>query len=259
MHTLAPKRRVILLLLGTLLGTSARAAEPIKLAIGEWPPYFSQNLRENGVFAHIVKEAFAREGLDVSYEFYPWKRALLLAENGSVSGSPGWIMSNERARTFLFSDPVILSKEVLFFRKDKPVNFRTLADLKGKTLGATIGYSYGAAFDAAEKAGDFTLDRAIDDTSNLRKLLAGRFDMIVLNRAVGFELLHSFPTADRERIAASTVSVSEKQSRMVIAKTLPNAEKLMQTFNQGLAKVIKDGTAKRFLEDAEAGRYAPGN
>jgi len=238
-----------------LLCTQVRAAPPIKLAVGEWPPYFSASLREQGVFAHIVKEAFAREGVAISYEFYPWKRALLLAQEGQVAGSPGWVMNDERAKVFLFSEPVVLSKEVLFFRKDQPIAFTTLADLKGKALGTTLGYSYGREFDAAAKSGLFTLDPAPDDVASLRKLLLGRVHAVVLNRAVGFELLGKFTESERAQIAVSSASVSEKQSRLVIAKSLPNGPQLMATFNQGLAKIVREGTVRRLLEDAEAGKY----
>ncbi|WP_460530795.1 substrate-binding periplasmic protein [Chitinimonas naiadis] len=253
-------RTVHLLLLPILLCLaplpSYAADKALVLGIGEWPPYFSAALKENGVFAHIVTMAFAREGLSVRYDFYPWKRALLLAEHGKIDGSPGWVMTDERAQTLLFSDPVILSREVLFFRKEKPVEFNTLADLKGKVIGITLGYSYGDAFDKTVADGSLSTESASNDETNLRKLLAGRLDAVALNRGVGYHLLASkFSPVERARLVDSRQYLSEKQSRLAIGKALPGATALMASFNRGLAKLHQDGTIKRMLDAADRGDY----
>lgn len=208
------------------------------------------------MFAHIVKEAFAREGVAVSYQFFPWKRALLMAEHAEVSASPGWIQTEERSKLFLFSDPVLISRTTLFYRRDRPLVFNTMADLKGKTIGAAVGYTYGEAFDQAAQGGEFTVDRTSSDEANLRKLLLGRLDAVAVNRAVGFDILTRFTDAEQKQLAATDRNVNEQASRMAVSRALPNAEQLLKTFNTGLAKLQRDGTVKRLLADVETGVYS---
>lgn len=247
-------------LLTLALCLPAAATPTLKLAIGEWPPYFSATMKENGVYAHIVKEAFQREGINIHYEFYPWKRALQLVKEGEAAASPGWKVTDERLKDFLFSDPVIISKTVLFFRKNTPFGFKTIEDLAGKTVGTTNGYSYGEYFDNASKQGTIKTDPAPNDELSLRKLLAGRIDMVAMNRAVGFDILSRFPPDERSWISASNSSIDEQPSRLAISRTYPNAQQLMDTFNRGLAKISHDGTLQKRLKDAEAGGYRlPGN
>ena len=54
-------------------------AEPVRLTTLEWPPYTSQSLPDGGLTGHIVKRAFAEVGLEVTFDFYPWQRAVRLA------------------------------------------------------------------------------------------------------------------------------------------------------------------------------------
>jgi len=238
------------------LGAAARAAETVRLGIGEWPPYFGAELRQQGVFAHIVAEAFRRESLQVAYESMPWKRALSLVESGALHGSPGWTHSEERARLFLYSDPVLISREVLFFAKKKPLRFRGEEDLRGLVLGATSSYHYGPLIGQLEQAGQLRLDRAPSDELSLRKLLLGRVDAVLLNREVGLELLRrKFTPEEREMLDYSERAVAEKPSHMVMSRARPEVPALLTAFNRGLAQLQREGLVRRWLDEANRGGY----
>lgn len=245
-----------LALLGPGASLPLRAAETVRLGIGEWPPYFGAELRQLGVFAHIVAEAFKREGLQVAYELMPWKRALSLVESGALQGSPGWTHGEERARQFLYSDPVLISREVLFFPKKRPLRFRGEEDLRGLVLGATTSYLYGPTISQLEQAGQLRLDRAPSDELSLRKLLLGRVDAVLLNREVGLELLRrKFTPEEREALDYSERAVAEKPSHMVMSRALPEVPTLLLAFNRGLAQLQREGLVKRWLDEANRGGY----
>ena len=73
----------------------------------------------------------------------------------------------------------------MFIRNDYPLQFSQLQELRGKTLGIVRGYGYPQhILDAG-----LILEYAVDDTSNLRKLNARRFDMVLLERIVGNHLI----------------------------------------------------------------------
>ena len=85
---------------------SSPAQETIRLSNGEWEPFLSQNYEHYGVLSRIVTETFALEGITVEYGFFPWKRAMALAQDGDWDGSIIWGYNQNRAKHFIYSDPV---------------------------------------------------------------------------------------------------------------------------------------------------------
>src|SRR4051812_4106968 len=98
-------RIVALLLLGAIAGL-AHADRNVRITNGEWPPYLSANLPDNGLISRVVTEAFRLQGITVEYGFFPWARALLLAKIGGWDGTVAWARSPARERDFYISDPV---------------------------------------------------------------------------------------------------------------------------------------------------------
>ena len=148
-------------LLIALVCTAARASEAhpaaIRIAIGEWPPYTSEKLNGHGIAAKMISEAFAAAGVKVTYVFYPWNRSLELARRGGIEATATWFESADRRADFHLSDPLFDSKFLLYYLKERPVDWQTIDDLKGLRIGATTGYFYGDAFARAEKAGEITV------------------------------------------------------------------------------------------------------
>ncbi|HTI44822.1 MAG TPA: transporter substrate-binding domain-containing protein [Candidatus Nitrosotalea sp.] len=240
--------------LGTWRKTSA--AETVKLGIGDWPPYFGQDLKHGGCFAYIVSQAFAAAGYQVAYSVMPWKRALAEAEEGSLDGSPGWKATDERRAHFLFSDAVITSTSVFFYRKEAPFSWMTMADLAGKRIGVTAGYSYGVVFDAAVADKQLTVDAAKDDATALKMLVMRRVDLVVMNRDVGLDILHRRLDPDvAALIDYDRKPIDSQPSYLAIAKSSPRADTLIADFNRGLAKLRSDGALEQVQRDLEAGLF----
>jgi polar amino acid transport system substrate-binding protein len=238
------------------LTRAASVPQAVRLAIGEWPPYFSQTMRHQGVFAHIVSQAFRSEGLTVEYLSVPWQRALMMVESGAVHGSPEWLHTEERARLYLYTDPVITSREVVFSLRSRPLQFEQIAQLAGKHLGGAIGYNYGEAVTKAEREGLLQIERVAQDETNLRKLLGRRLDGVLLNQDVGLDLLRQkFSPAEAALVQVSEVAVAEKPSHMVMSRALPEVPSLILAFNQGLARLRRDGSLQQMLDAAARGAY----
>lgn len=64
-----------LMLIGLLNPAFADDRETITLTNGEWAPYLSESFKYGGFLSRVCSEAFALEGVDVEYEYLPWKRA----------------------------------------------------------------------------------------------------------------------------------------------------------------------------------------
>ncbi len=238
------------------LSTYCFAQDTVRLTNGEWPPFMSENLKHFGVASHIVTEAFASEGIRTEYGFYPWKRSYMLAEKGKWDGSVVWSRSPERDEDFYFSDPVIISKEVFFFLKEKKFDWNNMEDLKNITVGASLGYFYGEDFKKAEEAGIIKVDRTTKDIHNLKKLLAGRIGVFVVNLYVGYDLLRkNFSDEERERITYHPKAVREASWHLILSKKEEKNRMLMEIFNRGLTKLKESGKKDKCLEDALSGKY----
>ena len=134
-----------LFILLSLIISTINANDQIIISNGEWPPFFSQELHDNGATSHIVTKAFEKEGIDVIYKWYPWKRAFHLAKNGDLHATVGWDKTKQREKDFLFSEPILYGNVMFFHLKEKEFSWNKLQDLKALKIGTVTGYEYQGA------------------------------------------------------------------------------------------------------------------
>lgn len=169
-----------LLLLLSLLLNVAQAA-PLRLATLEYPPYCSQTLPERGSIVELVVRAFATQGQPVQIDFMPWARVRAELHTGRYQGAlPLWPreISEENLTA---SRPLFYSELGFFSRAGQAVPFTSLNELDGRRVGIVRGYGYPPK---VLRSGLIT-EEAVDDLTNLRKLAARRFDLVLLERVVG--------------------------------------------------------------------------
>ncbi len=61
--------KILTTLIAMLLFVTPLSAQTVKLANGEWAPYQSESLKENGFISQFVKEIFEGEGYQVEFVF----------------------------------------------------------------------------------------------------------------------------------------------------------------------------------------------
>jgi len=239
--------RALLLFLSLCL-SGACAAQELRLTNGEWAPYLGAKLPHQGVASRIVAEAFALEGIDVHWEFYPWARALRLAERGERDGSAVWLRNAERDARFFVSDPVIESGYYLFHRKDHPIEWKEVSDLKSLRIGGAIDYDYGQAFQQAERDGGLKVKRLSNEEQGLRMLLAGRLDVFPMDKVVAFDLLHSqFSREARSQLSFHPQPLRSDSLHLLLSKKVPGNEQRMAQFNRGLKALQDSGKVSQYL------------
>ncbi len=82
----------------------AQTSKTIRLTNGEWQPYLSKDTPHHGFVSHIVTEAYALVG--VEYGFFPWKRSMKLAREGTWDGTAARADTEDRRQEFFLTDPV---------------------------------------------------------------------------------------------------------------------------------------------------------
>jgi polar amino acid transport system substrate-binding protein len=172
--------RTVPLLLASAFGMSARAEpQPVTLIVGETldPNGKVKPLRawQQELFGYLEAEL----GVKFQLRMYPWARAERNARNGAglVFGLP---KNPDRLRDLHYSEPVASNTLWIVTRSDATFAFESLADLKGKTIGAIHGYGYGEEFEQSRNK----LFRVEDDIPSrairLRRLLLKRVDAVLL-------------------------------------------------------------------------------
>lgn len=179
--------RAIALLLGALLGaTPAAAADPARLTLltEENAPFnFTDGRAVRGIavdlLAAALREAGRPEGL-ADIQVVPWARAYDAAQ-----AQPGTVLfsmarTQEREGLFAWVGPIYKAQIGLVARASRNIRIGGPADLAGYTI-ATV--RDGAPEQLLVKAGvpERALDRGNGIEANLRKLLAGRVDMVAFN------------------------------------------------------------------------------
>ena len=127
-------RRHLCLLWGLLLacvGGASVQAETLRIATGELPPYASSARKDHGMSLHIVRQAFAKAGVQVEYVFLPWTRALVETRDGKWDATAAWGRNAERDKGFLVSDNVLTEQWQILYRSDRNFTWSSLQDLAG--------------------------------------------------------------------------------------------------------------------------------
>ncbi len=247
---------VVFFVMLLVLAANASGGETIRLTNGEWPPYLSKDLKYHGSASRIITEAFAREGVEVEYGFFPWKRAYSLAKQGRWDGSVVWIRTPDREKDFHYGPAVVEQVKAFYYLKAEPFDWNTFADLKGIPIGGTIGYTYGKAFAEAEKAGEIKVERVPTDEINFRKLFKGRIRLFPIEPDIARELLKkSFSAGEIEKLAFHPKPLTLETYHLILSKKYKQAGRMLELFDKGMKHLRESGKADRYFGESMRGEY----
>ncbi|MCJ2164408.1 MULTISPECIES: transporter substrate-binding domain-containing protein [unclassified Pseudodesulfovibrio] len=239
----------LLLLLLLTSPLVSMGAETVLLTTGEWPPYYSQNLPHGGLGNQIIAESFALEGIEVVYEYLPWRRALSEARTGPAVGSAGWLRLDEREKDFLFSESLFESQRVFFHRKDRPFDWTVLTDVQDLRVGVALGSADEYPLDGIMASGKGTLNVARSYASGMKMLAAGRIDVYACNLAVGlYEIKHSLSEKAARSITYHPRPIFKETNHLVLSLRVKDVQKLMDRFNRGLRRLKESPRYNEMVE-----------
>ncbi|MEH6472115.1 MAG: transporter substrate-binding domain-containing protein [Halopseudomonas sp.] len=237
------KRLLIALLLMSLNGGALAAPPEVTIANTPWHPYFGEDLPEYGMAAEIITNAFARSGYRTQFKTRPWSRAILELKHGAHDALATAYHTSERAQLFRFSAPYMHSEVRLYQQKDRGISWADLEDLKPYHIGTVLNNAYSPAFDDA----DFLQkDAATSETLNIRKLAAGRIDLLVMDRYV-FEYLISRNPSYLGQIEALEPALNSSPLHVMFSPQAVDVENKILAFNRGLKAIMADGELQRII------------
>lgn len=249
MNTLSRLALVAALSLGAF--SVAAQDKVIRLTSLEWPPYAGEKVAEQGASVAVVRAAAEAMGYKLEVKFYPWERAVKMAQDGA-SGYHGYFPeyhSDEVAKTFVLSDPIGSGPLGFVEQKSAPVAWGSLAELKGKTIGTVSGYVNTAEFDAKAASGELKVEAVTDDLTNVRKVGAGRIPMAVIDKHVLNYMLRTDPAlaAVKDKVQFNARLLEDKSLYIAFQRSAKGQE-AAKVINEGLKKIDVDAIAGKFFK-----------
>ncbi|WP_166361389.1 substrate-binding periplasmic protein [Pseudomonas akapageensis] len=174
-------------LLFTCLSLTAHG-EKLRIVTEPWPPYvYLENGKPKGLDYEATALVFQRLGIDVEWQFLPWKRCLAMLEQGQADGALDIFQTRERESQLFYPGEALSEVEfVLFYANARPHPVQTLDDLQGLTVGISPGYTYSEAF---RESSAFKREPGPTHEANFGKLVKGRIDLFITDRRVGRQVV----------------------------------------------------------------------
>jgi polar amino acid transport system substrate-binding protein len=228
--------QLIAVLVFTCLSFTARG-EKLRIVTEPWAPYVYEdnNGKSLGLDYETTAIVFKRLGIEVEWQFLPWKRCLSMLESGQADGALDIFHSDERDATLLYpSEPLSEVQFVMFYANERPHPFRTLDDLQGLTIGTSPGYLYSKDFSDSTL---FTREPAPTHEANFGKLVRGRIDLLITDRRVGQHLLDELGI--RDKITENPTIISQ-QSQFLAVRRNAGMDLLVQRFGAELKRFKRE-------------------
>ena len=238
--------RYLLISATLLFSLPSFSGETWKVTSLDWQPFSGKALPEGGAGIAVLRAALKAEGIELVVEYYPWTRALATAQDPTYAGVyPIWpedVPEGFTGSSVLFKSPVGFVEP-----KDKPLQWRTLEDLKGKTIGTVQDYGNTPEFMKLIKNGIIKTEVVVDDLTNIKKVAGGRIDgaFIDLNNLDYF--LKNDAKAISGNIQANSKTVDTKELLLAINNKFRN-KNAVSILASGISKINTEKIVKDYMD-----------
>jgi polar amino acid transport system substrate-binding protein len=202
----------------------------------------------------IVRAAFEAMGDKVTFSVVPYNRCKAQVMEGHSLACFGMGWSEELKGKVVFAKhPIYTNTATLFVRKADAEKFRKVGDIAdGTRIGTVLGYEYPETFVQLVRSGKLVPDNAINETLSLRKLAAGRFDLVIANlddlKSAEY-LLKQAGMTDRVQVAFTMESAG---TFLGFAGGDTHSAVAMKSFDAGMVLIQKNGTLAKILASWKA-------
>lgn len=237
--------RILFALCILLAPVTVHADEPLLIVTNTFAPHVFDDPEKPGTMYEVTRAAFAAAGIRAEFRFFPWRRCTTMVQDGTAFATFPYIRNAKREQFALFSEPLREERSVFFFRKDSavPTDITSLEQLKPYRIGGTLGYHYEQTF---REAG-LNVDYAANQVSAFNKLLADRVDYVADGEVSGRYLAASMLAGHADEIDYTDWAWKTTTGHLMVSRAYPNASRLLERFNEGLARIRADGTYEAIL------------
>ncbi len=246
--TRAPMIHLIAAFMMTSSFLGAQAKVRIPLATGEYAPYVSQSAEGKGFFVELLVVIFKEMGTEFECTFMPWPRGEALTQEGLYFATFPYLVTEERRKTFDFSDGVVFYRGRFFARKggkvDPTFSWKTYNDLKPYVIGGVRGNWYEPEF----KAAGLNVVYSYSEEVNLKALSQARVDLAAESESVGWHMILRIDPGHVDDYFTLAKPTSESELCLMVSRKYPGSAELLKTFNAALARARAKGAFAAILK-----------
>lgn len=237
-------------LLPALFAGAALAGDAVRLAADPWPPYnLAPDGQRLGSMVDVAVLAFAEAGLEVDYFVVGWTRAVAGTRDGLFDGAVGASLVDGAG--LVFPETTLAAVvQGLATRRASDWSWRGPASLEGLVLGGVQDYDYGPQLNAyvAEWGGDPRRVQLLHGSdaleANLRKLVAGRVDVVVDAAAT---LEWTIASLDFDSLLCVNARLERVTPCTIAFTPSERGRRLARLLDEGVAVLAADGRLDSLL------------
>lgn len=223
----------------------ANTVKKISLAAMEWPPFYGEELPENGFIAAITREALHRSGYELEIKFMPWKRALNGTQMGLYDGILGLYYAEDRVATLAFTKSFYQSEQV--FVKKAQSNINLTQPERGSERRVAVQLGTLQAHDAQQQG--FEIYATYSNSTSLKLLLKERVQFALLAREHLLYMQHAQSDQSFAKQSLTIVSPPFRTYKIynAFSRKHSQSDQLVDAFNRGFLTMKQDGSYDAIL------------
>ena len=227
-----------------LIVSLSQAQKELQLASDVWPP-FTDRAGEKSFALELVNEALKRGDVTASTEFVVFEQVMDGIDSGSYDGSAALWKTKDRESYLLYSEPYLENRLILVGRRGSDVSATKLSDLQNKRVSVVSGYAYGSSIYTTP---GISIIFGKSDQENLEHLLDGKTDYMLVEELLIQYLLQYQHEEVKKYLEIGENVILVQPLHLAILKSIPDAQSVIDEFNQSIAQMMADGTYNEILE-----------
>jgi polar amino acid transport system substrate-binding protein len=184
----------------------------------------STTKQAEGIGYKLARQLGESTGIPISFKFnFPWKRTILMAQEGTLDIIVGVVLTSERSKFLHFTKPFYRDSLYAYTLQDNNIHLTRVEDLINYRRVAIRGHSEGEALDELLKSATMR----VNERSQLISLILSKRADYFFNTESEFSQLQRNVT-EAKNIKKLPLAVTTLEARLAVSKVSPCAKHLKE-------------------------------
>ncbi|MDZ7936822.1 MAG: transporter substrate-binding domain-containing protein [Rhodoferax sp.] len=227
----------------------------LNVAPGGFPPFtiITPGQEASGIVIDILRLVATKAGHEIQFMEIPRNRVERMVLQDELDATPRAIEWTQNPTQFVFTEPMLSVRDVIFSNKSTPLIYLQPQDLENKRIGTRLGYTY-PTLDSVFSSRKVSRTDVTNERTVLLMLDAQRVDAVVLNEMTALWIIKNEGWQDK--FVYSRQEVQSYAYRLMFNKKWAH---FVQMFDNELFAMKKDGRLARIIQKYQPDRAVTQN